>query len=701
MKTAPQSQTSRQAETRLIPLNLLRVDSRNVRSPSGDPARVQADSELVSSIRSHGLLENLVVVPRGTTQFGVAAGARRLRALKTLAADSQIPKDHPVPCLVIDKDAATESSLAENAVRVAMHPADQVAAFSKLAADGATTEQIAARFGVAERTVQKRVRLGGLADEILGAYREGRINADTAEAFATTADVDFQRNTFKSLSDSGQLHGHSVRHAIGQRRTRSDAAPALYVGLTAYREAGGAVEDPLFEDDYVSILDPDLMERLADQKLTAVAERYAAAWKWTSSKTEFTWMDQQEYLIADPDTRADFTEDETAALAAAEQRIEEASVELDSHDATYERRRQLWDVINGAQAAYDKIETDRADRDVYSDTVREHAGVLVSIDCEGNLDIHHGLVRRDDADAYRAARSSAPASGTTRAEGSAPAEAAPGQKKNGGYSEALRNDFRVMRTAALRRALARNAAVATDLVGFILARMVGFGRSVGYEAPVLAIRQEYQGNYASDAMKATDTMNHLEPAPDVDMAWLATQEPAAAFRAYRSLSDDDRGSVLAHAVAALTVPRLTNDSDASPVLEQAIADLDIDLPAELEAVGALPFDQDLVWKRMTKSLILDAGAVVHGSDWALNRARLSKKELVASAAGAFRSNPTRKPAKNRAATRWLPPGFAPNIDPADTAPDPEAPDETMPEAAEDAADNGARSPELPAFLTKD
>ncbi|MCY3621193.1 MAG: helix-turn-helix domain-containing protein, partial [Gammaproteobacteria bacterium] len=55
-------------------------------------------------------------------------------------------------------------------------------AFSRLAREGATTEQIAARFGVAERTVQKRVRLGGLPEEIIDAYREGRINADTATA---------------------------------------------------------------------------------------------------------------------------------------------------------------------------------------------------------------------------------------------------------------------------------------------------------------------------------------------------------------------------------------------------------------------------------------------------------------------------------------------------------------------------------------
>ncbi len=153
--------------------------------------------------------------------------------------------------------------------------------------------------------MQKRVRLGGLPDEIIAAYREARINTDAAEAFAVTADTEFQRNIFKGLAESGQLYGHAVRHAIGQRRTRSDAPMARYVGLDAYRAAGGTIEDPLFEDDYVAILDPDLMEELALQKLNAVAATYADAWKWTAARTEFTWMDQQDHLIADADERAE------------------------------------------------------------------------------------------------------------------------------------------------------------------------------------------------------------------------------------------------------------------------------------------------------------------------------------------------------------------------------------------------------------
>ena len=507
-----------------------------------------------------------------------------------------------------------------------------------------------------------------------------------------TADTEFQRNIFKGLSESGQLYGQAVRQAIGARRTRSDAPTALFVGLDAYRAAGGTTEDPLFEDDYVSILDPDLMEELALRKLNAVAAKYADDWKWTASQPEFTWLDQQNHLVADAEQRAAFTEEETAALTEAEERIERASEQLDTFDSDLdaEGRRELWQVVTREQARYAEIERDRADRDAFSEAVRAHAGVVVALDRDGNLDIHRGLVRMEDAAAYRTARAGNSGDGGIAAPDAtagplgAPglpdaAGDAPPAKRNGGYTDALRNDFRIMRTAAVRRALAQDPAVATDLIGFVLARSVGFGRRhPGYEPPVLALRREYQGVYASDAMKASETMKHLDPVPAVDLGWLAEDDAAAAFRAYRALPGEDRASVLAHAVASLTVPRLADDNDASGAHEEAVRNLDIDFPAELAAIGAQPFDADLVWNRMNKGLILGAAAETLGDDWASKHNGLKKKDLVTATAEAFRHDPARDAAVDAAAVRWLPPGFAPAGDDAEAPPD-EKPD-VAPEA---------------------
>ena len=95
--------------------------------------------------------------------------------MQALAAEGALEEDHPVPCRMIGSIvAAEEVSLAENSVRAAMHPADQVEAFRRLADAGSTAAAIAARFGVSERTVEKRLRLGNAAPVLLEAYRAER-----------------------------------------------------------------------------------------------------------------------------------------------------------------------------------------------------------------------------------------------------------------------------------------------------------------------------------------------------------------------------------------------------------------------------------------------------------------------------------------------------------------------------------------------
>ena len=122
-----------------------------------------------------------------------------------------------------------------------MHPADQVQAFGALADAGTTVADIAARFGVAERTVEQRLRLGNAAPELLDAYCADEIDLDTLKAFAVTADRERQMAVWKRvkgtelpakrLADqthahrgpgSGDLHHLALRrrrHIRGRRRT--------------------------------------------------------------------------------------------------------------------------------------------------------------------------------------------------------------------------------------------------------------------------------------------------------------------------------------------------------------------------------------------------------------------------------------------------------------------------------------------------
>ena len=153
-----------------------------------------------------------------------------------------------MPCLVVDGDAApAELSLAENVIRIAMHPADQVIAFTKLTESGVTAAAIAARFGTSERLVEQRLRLGNAAPELLNAYRAGDIDLETLKAFAVTTDHARQMAVWEQVADQGyRPAAWQVKRMLTEERVPANSAMARFVGIEDYEAAGGPVLRDLF-----------------------------------------------------------------------------------------------------------------------------------------------------------------------------------------------------------------------------------------------------------------------------------------------------------------------------------------------------------------------------------------------------------------------------------------------------------------------
>jgi ParB family transcriptional regulator, chromosome partitioning protein len=161
-------------DTTSIPLNKLTAWDGNVRKTAGADTAL---TELAASIAAHGLLQSLVVRRGKKGTYEVVAGGRRLAALLQLAEAGKIANDQAVSCSVIADDAdGTEISLVENAIREQMHPADQFEAFRDLIDKGSPIADIAARFGVTDKVVEKRLKLARVSPAILTAYRDGRIS---------------------------------------------------------------------------------------------------------------------------------------------------------------------------------------------------------------------------------------------------------------------------------------------------------------------------------------------------------------------------------------------------------------------------------------------------------------------------------------------------------------------------------------------
>ena len=390
-------------DIRDIPLSQLELSPGNVRKT---PADASAFTELKASIAAHGLLENLIAraMEPGTdcvARYAVIAGGRRLAAMQALAAEGALKEDHPVPCHMIDGIvAAEEVSLAENSVRAAMHPADQVEAFRRLADAGSTAAAIAARFGVSERTVEKRLRLGNAAPVLLQAYRAGEIDLDTLMAFAVTTDQARQSAVWETVSQQGYRPGAwQIKRLLTEDRVPATSAIARFVGIEAYEAAGGRIDRDLFaEEDERGIWfdDPDLLNKLAMDSLQVAARELETRWKWAEARLDVDWSATAAFGRVRPQP-AEPTDEEKAEIERLRTRNDELA-NMDDDGWTEE----LVEEADANETRLDEIEAMIEARAVYRREDIAIAGCIATVGNDGELKLIQGLVRPEDMPAREA-----------------------------------------------------------------------------------------------------------------------------------------------------------------------------------------------------------------------------------------------------------------------------------------------------------
>ena len=425
-------------EIRWIPLRSLVPSDRNARTTA---APAEAMRELEASLEAHGLLENLLVRATGDGKtFQVVGGGRRLRALRTLAKKrrSRFHATTPIPCRVIADDAIDEEiSAAENLVRVNMHPVDQFTAFHTLIERGLSAREIANRFGLTARTVQRRLRLGGIAPEILGHARDGDVTLDQLEAFAATPDTARQLDVWNKMRGHGGYTATAgwIRKELQQGLLSAASARARFVGLKAYKAAGGTVEEDLFaaEDERsVLICDVKLLGELASRKLQGARRKLGDGWRWIDTILEAPWDVTRQFgrVKGKPEPPTDAENARLTELTAEIDRLKQAAYALgDAPDNAAERDRLA--------AEIEKLETDAQTLDEvmhshesYSAELMACSGCIVTIGGEGGLVIHKGLVRRQDEHLVPAPPTPGPAASTVgpTAEAAAPTDGAVGHR---------------------------------------------------------------------------------------------------------------------------------------------------------------------------------------------------------------------------------------------------------------------------------
>ncbi len=131
----------------------------------------EALQELVSSLRTHGMLQPLLVRPHGDA-YQLVAGERRLRAAR-LAGLSK------VPCFVrnMEDREVNEAALEENIKREDLNVLEKAEAFRRyLDTFGGTINELAQRLSMTRSNVNNILRLLDLSPPVKDALRAGRIS---------------------------------------------------------------------------------------------------------------------------------------------------------------------------------------------------------------------------------------------------------------------------------------------------------------------------------------------------------------------------------------------------------------------------------------------------------------------------------------------------------------------------------------------
>ncbi|WP_315760829.1 ParB/RepB/Spo0J family partition protein [Sphingomonas sp. Y38-1Y] len=381
--------------SRDIPFNLLVLSQSNVRRVKGG---VSIDA-LAADIARRGLLQSLTVRAERdaegnlTGKFEVPAGGRRFRALQQLVKAKRLARTVPVPCIVREDDeiSAEEDSLAENTHREALHPLDQFRAMRQLAGQGTDVETIAATFMTTPAVVKQRLRLASVSPALHEVYAEDGMTLEQLMAFSVSEDHARQEQVWEQLQSSYNKQPYMIRSKLTEQAVRATDKRARFVGLDAYVAAGGYVLRDLFEDDDGGWLqDVGLLETLVADKLGALAEGVGMeGWKWVVAAVDLPYP-YDDGMRPIEGAQPDLTEEQEARLAVLRE-------EADALEAEWAEARDIPDEVHVRVNAIDEEIAALVERPLaYDPEAMARAGVFVTIDHLGNLNIDRGYVRPED-----------------------------------------------------------------------------------------------------------------------------------------------------------------------------------------------------------------------------------------------------------------------------------------------------------------
>lgn len=184
--------------------------------------------ELADSIKIHGMLQPLVVTPKGN-RYQLVAGERRLRAAKQLRLSKV-----PVVIRTFQEQQKLELAVIENVQRQDLNVIETATAYRKLIDEFSLKDtQIAERIGKDISTVRNQLRLLNLPLAVKRALAKGYISEGHARAILSIDNEAEQLKLLKEIVSNSLTVRQIENYAREQKKTPTVNKPVAVSGVTS------------------------------------------------------------------------------------------------------------------------------------------------------------------------------------------------------------------------------------------------------------------------------------------------------------------------------------------------------------------------------------------------------------------------------------------------------------------------------------
>lgn len=264
--------------------------------PKANPRRTYDASlieGLAESIKTDGVLHNLLVEPAEDGKYRVITGKRRFLALRLLKKRRVIDGEYKVP-VEVRKDLAEADALriatVENVQREPLNPVDEADAFAGMLQSGAVIEDVAAKTGLSDQTVRRRLALASLCTEAKELVRRGELPLGIAEAM-TLGNEEQQRTILAEWQAGAELDRDTVREVLlGEK-------PSAAIAIFPLEKYAGTLTRDLFGEESSTFFDDaEQFYALQKEAVETLAEKYRKRFAWVDVLNVYTvpWWQYRE-----------------------------------------------------------------------------------------------------------------------------------------------------------------------------------------------------------------------------------------------------------------------------------------------------------------------------------------------------------------------------------------------------------------------